>query len=199
MVSHRQPRLAVNAVTEEYNFSLLSIFRDEIGGCVSRASAFLLAVLAFKNYDLDALTWSIRPARNWPFRSMASPREDQQPAQHRSAKEWTNRKLDSNMRNVGGPIFPLRDGGRARVRVMEDCLDISATIGGVGFVSTGGQLRAAVPWPVTRSVATASVFQPLSQVVDLTLLADRVWPVVAVERSSAGKGCTFVADVGQRC
>ena len=88
---------------EEYSLGLLSIFRDEIGGCVACVSAFLVALLASEEYDLDALAWLIRPSRGWPFRGMADAKQDRHSVQHRGFKGSAYRKPDVIIRNGGSP------------------------------------------------------------------------------------------------
>lgn len=198
VIARARSRLVVTEITAEYRFGLLSIFRDEISGSVACASAFLVALAASENYELDALAWSIRPPRGWPFRSMAFAGQDRRTRPHHASKGSAYGKPNVIIRSGVGPVFPLRDGGRARVLVTQDCMDVSATTGGVRLVSTRGVLRVTVPWAVPRSVDSASIDRPLSDVVNLMLLADRDWTIVAVERSSTSQGCTFVAHVGSR-
>ena len=198
VIARARSRLAVSDITEEYSLALLSIFRTEIGGYVTRVSAFLLALLQAEKYDLDSLTWAIQPGRGWPFRNLAPARDFPTTIPRSASERWRGRKRDVVLRNGSSPIFPLRDAGRARMRVIDDCLDVTATIGGHSFVSTGGHLRVTVPWAVPKSVIAACIDQPLSNVIDLALCSYRDWPIFSVERMSTSPGCTFVANVGTR-
>lgn len=205
VLARASARLAVDQARLAWSAAVDAAYRAEAAATVTRASAFLSAVLANAGLTPSELLPSFAPPTGWP----ASPRVPAStPIRGSKVHARTGRRAVGraeplpwpDVRLLGGVDLSVGSMGRLRVHVVDHSIEVAGSWGELTFATLFGMLRVDIPPGMPPSSLVGYVGRPLSEVMPDDVLRGGVWPIVDVVRGDGRRGWALLCRTGsERC
>lgn len=184
-----QRRKAVSEASRTWRCAVMAAFRTELGAVVTTASPFAMALLHHEGTSMDAVSWRIEPAMGWLPALRIEDMEDDGDLEPlgrvRSVPGDEGRWIWPAPTERHGVDLPLASGGSARLQVSGRTLAITARLGGVRLLTSGGLLLIRAGSVLPSTLAASCVGRRVGDVVSHPSLMDENWRIETVDE----RGC----------